>query len=126
MTERQNIPGTSPYEPIIGFSRAVRVGSHVMVSGTGPVGSDECSVAEQTDQCLTLIAAILKEAGTSFEHIVRTRMYLTDRNDWEAVARVHGKFFNFIRPAATMVIVAGLIDPRWKIEIEVDALIPNE
>ncbi len=126
MTERQNIPGTSPYEPIIGFSRAVRVGSHVMVSGTGPVGSDECSVAEQADQCLTLIAAILKEAGTSFEHIVRTRVYLTNRNDWEAVARVHGKFFSFIRPAATMVIVAGLIDPRWKVEIEVDALIPAE
>ena len=125
MTQRQNIPGTSPYEPIIGFSRAVRVGSHVMVSGTGPVGSDECSVAEQADQCLTLIASVLKEAGTSFEHIVRSRIYLTDRNDWEAVARVHGKFFSLIRPAATMVIVAGLIDPRWKVEIEVDALIPE-
>ncbi len=125
MTQRQNIPGTSPYEPVIGFSRAVRVGSHVMVSGTGPVGSDECSVAEQTDQCLTIIAGVLKEAGTSFEHIVRSRIYLTDRNDWEAVARVHGKFFSFVRPAATMVIVAGLIDPRWKVEIEVDALIPE-
>ena len=125
MTQRQNIPGTSPYEPVIGFSRAVRVGSHVMVSGTGPVGSDECSVAEQTDQCLTIIAGVLKEAGTSFEHIVRSRIYLTDRNDWEAVARVHGKFFSFVRPASTMVVVAGLIDPRWKVEIEVDALIPE-
>ena len=125
MSERQNIPGTSPYEPIIGFSRAVRVGRHVVVSGTGPVGSDECSVAEQTDQCLTIIAGALKEAGSSFEHVVRSRIYLCDRNDWEAIARVHGKFFSFVRPAATMVIVAGLLDPRWKVEIEVDALIPE-
>jgi len=126
MSERTNIPGTSPYEPIIGFSRAVKVGSHVMVSGTGPVGADDLSAAEQTDQCLTIIAGVLKEAGTSFEHVVRTRMYLTDREDWEAVARVHGKFFSIIRPAATMVIVAGLIDPRWKVEIEVDALITDQ
>jgi len=126
MSERTNIPGTSPYEPIIGFSRAVKVGRHVMVSGTGPVGADDLSAAEQTDQCLTIIAGVLKEAGTSFEHVVRTRMYLTDREDWEAVARVHGKFFSIIRPAATMVIVAGLIDPRWKVEIEVDALITDQ
>jgi len=126
MSERTNIPGTSPYEPIIGFSRAVRIGRHVMVSGTGPVGADDLSAAEQTDQCLTIIAGVLKEAGTSFEHVVRTRMYLTDREDWEAVARVHGKFFSIIRPAATMVIVSGLIDPRWKVEIEVDALITDQ
>ncbi len=123
---RQNFPGTSPYEPIIGFSRAVRVGSHVIVSGTGPVGCDDADIAGQADQCLTLIAASLKQAGTSFEHVVRTRIYLTDRNDWEAVGRVHGKFFSLIRPAATMVIVAALLDPRWKVEIEVDALIPEE
>ena len=126
MSERQNIPGTSPYEPVIGFSRAVRVGSQVMVSGTGPVGCDDEDISRQTDQCLTLIADILKQAGTSFEHVVRTRIYLTSREDWEAVARVHGKFFKLILPAATMVIVAGLIDPRWKVEIEVDALIPEQ
>jgi len=125
MSTRQNFPGTSPFEPVIGFSRAVRVGRHVMVSGTGPVGEDESGVAEQTAQCLTIIAGILKEAGTSFEHVVRSRIYLTDREDWEAVARVHGKFFSLIRPAATMVIVAGLLDPRWKVEIEVDALLPH-
>ena len=123
---RTNFPGVSPFEPIIGFSRAVRVGSHVMVSGTGPVGRDDAGVAEQANQCLTLIAAVLKEAGTSFEHIVRTRIYLTDRNDWEAVGRVHGKFFSLIRPAATMVVVAGLLDPRWKVEIEVDALVTGQ
>ena len=125
MSERTNIPGTSPYESIIGFSRAVRVGTHVMVSGTGPVGCDDDDVAAQADQCLTIISGVLKEAGTSFEHVVRTRIYLTDREDWEAVARVHGKFFSLIRPAATMVIVAGLLDPRWKVEIEVDALLPD-
>ena len=126
MSERQNLAGTSPYEPVIGFSRAVRVGSHVMVSGTGPVGCDDADIATQTDQCLTIIAGVLKEAGTSFEHVVRSRMYLTDRNDWEAAARVHGKFFKLILPAATIVIVAGLIDPRWKVEIEVDAFIPED
>ena len=109
MSQRQNIPGTSPYEDVIGFSRAVRVGRHVMVSGTGPVGCDDADIAGQTDQCLMLIASILIEAGTSFEH----------------VARIHGKFFSLIRPAATMVGVAGLLDPRWKVEIEVDALLPE-
>jgi enamine deaminase RidA (YjgF/YER057c/UK114 family) len=123
MSERTNIPGTSPYEPVIGFSRAVRVGRHVMVSGTGPIGADDLSPAEQAEQCLTIIAGVLKEAGTSFEHVVRTRMYITDRENWEAIGRIHGKFFSLVRPAATMVIVAGLIDPRWKVEIEVDALI---
>ena len=126
MSERQNIPGTSPYEPIIGFSRAVRVGRHVMVSGTGPVGDDNSGVAEQTAQCLTIIAGVLKEAGTSFEHVVRTRIYLTDVNDWEAAGRVHGKFFALVKPAATMVVVAALLDPRWKVEIEADALIPED
>ena len=122
---RENIPGTSPYEPIIGFSRAVRLGHHVHVSGTGPVGADDKDVAEQTDQCLTLIAAALKNAGSSIEHVYRTRMFLTRTEDWEAVGRVHGKFFSFIRPAATMVVVKELLDPRWRIEIEADALIPE-
>ncbi len=123
MSERENFAGTSPYEPVIGFSRAVRVGQHVMVSGTGPVGCDDADIAGQTDQCLTLIAAALKAAGSSFEHVVRTRIYLTDVNDWEAAGRVHGKFFKLVMPTATMVVVAGLIDPRWKVEIEADALI---
>ena len=126
MSERTNIPGTSPYEPVIGFSRAVRVGRHVMVSGTGPVGADDLGPAEQAEQCLTIIAGVLKEAGTSFEHVVRTRMFLTDHEDWEAVARIHGKFISIIRPAATMIIVSGFIDPRWKVEIEVDALITDQ
>lgn len=122
---RTNIPGTSPYEPVIGFSRAVRIGNHVHVSGTGPVGADDLDVAEQTDQCLTLIAAALKKAGASLEHVYRTRMFLTHTEDWETVGRIHGKFFSLIRPAATMVVVKELLDPRWRIEIEADALIPD-
>lgn len=122
---RTNFPGTSPYEPVIGFSRAVRIGNNVHVSGTGPVGADDADVAEQTDQCLTLIAAALKNAGSSIEQVYRTRMYLTRVEDWEAVGRIHGKFFSLIRPAATMVVVAALLDPKWRIEIEADAFIPD-
>jgi enamine deaminase RidA (YjgF/YER057c/UK114 family) len=125
-TTRTNIPGTSPFEPVIGFSRAVRIGNLVHVSGTGPVGADEADVAEQTEQCLTLIAAALKNAGSSIEHVYRTRMYLTRTEDWEAVARIHGKFFDLIRPAATMVVVAALLNSTWRIEIEADACIPDE
>jgi enamine deaminase RidA (YjgF/YER057c/UK114 family) len=125
MTNRQNIPGNSPYELIIGFSRAVRIGRHVMVSGTGPVGCDDADAAGQADQCLTIIAGVLLQAGTTFEHVVRTRVYLTDREHWEAISRVHGKFFSIIRPATTMVVVSALLDPRWKVEIEVDALLPE-
>lgn len=126
MTKRHNISGTSPFEPIIGFSRAVRIGNHVHVSGTGPVGADDADVPEQTDQCLTLIAAALKKAGSSIDHVYRTRMYLTRTEDWEAAGRIHGKFFSLNRPAATMVVVAALLNPKWRIEIEADACIPNE
>ncbi|MEG9436421.1 RidA family protein [Edaphobacter sp. HDX4] len=125
MFSRKNIPGTSPYEPVIGFSRAVRLGNFVYVSGTGPVGADDLDVAEQTDQCLTLIAAALKNAGSSIEHVYRTRMFLTRTEDWESAGRIHGKFFSLVRPAATMVVVKELLDPRWRIEIEADALIPE-
>ncbi len=122
---RTNIPGTSPYEPVIGLSRAVRIGNHVHLAGTGPVGAEESDVAAQMDQCLTIIAAALKNAGSSIEHVYRTRMYLTDANDWEAVARIHGKFFSLILPAATMIVVSGFINPAWKIEVEADAYIPD-
>jgi len=122
---RTNIPGTSPYEPVIGFSRAVRIGNQVHVSGTGPVGADDLEVAEQTDQCLTIIAAALKKAGASIEHVYRTRMFLTRAEDCETVGRVHGKFFSIVRPAATMVVVKELLDPRWRVEIEADAFIPE-
>jgi enamine deaminase RidA (YjgF/YER057c/UK114 family) len=125
MNHRVNIAGTSPFEPVIGFSRAVRIGDHIHVSGTGPVGADETDVSEQTNQCLTLIAAALKNAGSSIEHVYRTRIYLTRVEDWEAAGRIHGKFFGLIRPAATMVVVAGLLNPNWRVEIEAEACIPD-
>lgn len=125
MPTRTNIPGTSPYEPIIGFSRAVRIGDHVHVSGTGPVGADHADIAQQTEQCLSIIATALKNAGSSIEHVYRTRIYLTHTYDWEIVGQVHGKYFSAIRPAATMVVVKELLNPSWRIEIEADACIPG-
>jgi len=120
---RTNIPGTSPYEPIIGFSRAVRIGNVVHVSGTGPVGADGLSAAEQTRACLKLIETALLNAGASFEHVVRTRIYLTHTGDWQEVGRAHGEVFGNIRPAATMVVVKELLDPRWRVEMEAEAVL---
>jgi enamine deaminase RidA (YjgF/YER057c/UK114 family) len=122
---RRNISGTSPYEPIIGFSRAVRIGNVVHLSGTGPVGADDQDAAGQTRRIFALAAETLVQAGASFDDVVRTRMYLAHAEDWEAVGRVHGEFFGEIRPAATMVVVAALLNPAWRIEIEMDAVIPN-
>ena len=120
---RQNISGSSPFEPIIGFSRAVRVGNTVHVSGTGPVGADEADAATQTRHTLLIIKEALEKAGARFEHVVRTRMYLPHVEDWESVGRAHGEVFANIRPAATMVVVAKLLNPSWRVEIEADAVI---
>ncbi len=122
---RLNIAGSSPYEPLIGFSRAVRVGSAVYVSGTGPVGSDTAGVAEQARCVLGILEAVLAQAGLAREHVMRTRIYLTDASDWEAVGRLHGEFFGAIRPAATMIVVARLLNPSWRVEIEVDAVLDD-
>jgi enamine deaminase RidA (YjgF/YER057c/UK114 family) len=123
---RQNISGSSPFEPIIGFSRAVRVGNNVHVSGTGPVGADEADAATQTRHTLEIIRTALEKAGARMEDVVRTRMYLTHVEDWEAVGRAHGEFFGAIRPAATMVVVAKLLNPAWRVEIEADAAISDK
>lgn len=120
---RKNIPGTSPFEPIIGFSRAVRVDNQVHLSGTGPVGADNEDAAGQTRRIFAIAEKALAEAGASFKDVVRTRMYLTHVEDWEAIGRVHGEFFGAIRPAATMLVVAALLNPGWRIEIEFDAVI---
>ena len=122
---RENISGGSPYEPIIGFSRAVRVGNSVHLAGTGPVGADNEDVAGQTRRIFAIAEEALAKAGASFNDVVRTRMYLTHAEDWEAVGRVHGEFFAATRPAATMVVVAALLNPAWRIEIEMDAVIPD-
>ncbi len=120
---RQNISGTSPFEPVIGFSRAVRVGNSVHVSGTGPVGADDADAATQTRHTLEIIRAALEKAGAKMEDVVRTRMYLTHVDDWEAVGKAHGEVFGTIRPAATMVVVAKLLNPTWRVEVEADAVI---
>jgi enamine deaminase RidA (YjgF/YER057c/UK114 family) len=124
MSTRKNIAGTSPYEPIIGFSRAVRVGNYVHVSGTGPVGADDKSPAEQTRVVLDLIKTALQQAGATLEQVVRTRMFLAHAEDWAAIGRAHGEVFGEIRPASTMV-VAALLNPKWRVEIEADAYIPE-
>lgn len=120
---RQNIAGESPYEPVIGFSRAVRSGQSIYVSGTGPVGAEPADVATQTRHALEIIRGVIEKAGGRLEDVVRTRMYLVAAEDWEAVGRVHGEFFGSIRPAATMVVVAGLLNPSWRVEIEAEAVI---
>src|SRR5487761_1178736 len=122
---RQNIAGSSPYEPIIGFSRAVRIGNIVHVSGTGPVGADEADAAAQTRHVLGIIERILAQAGVRMEDVARARLYLAHQEDWESVGRVHGEFFGAIRPAATMVVVAQLLNPTWRIEIEAEAVMTN-
>jgi enamine deaminase RidA (YjgF/YER057c/UK114 family) len=122
---RQNITGGSPFEPIIGFSRAVRVGNVVHLAGTGPVGADNENAAGQTRRIFAIAEKALAEAGATFGDVVRTRMYLTHTEDWESVGRVHGEFFGTIRPAATMVVVAALLNPAWRIEIEMDAVVDS-
>ena len=122
---RQNISGGSPFEPIIGFSRAVRVGNIVHLAGTGPVGADSLDVEGQTRRIFVIAEEALSKAGASFEDVVRTRMYLTHVEDWEIVGRVHGEFFSTIRPAATMVVVAKLLNPSWRIEIEMEAVLQD-
>jgi enamine deaminase RidA (YjgF/YER057c/UK114 family) len=126
MTERRRVSSGSPFEPTIGFSRAVRIGNRVLVSGTAPVwpdGSCDPDPATQTRRCLEIVLAALAEAGAGAGDVVRTRMFLTDPSDVDAISSVHGEVFGDVRPAATMVVVAALIDPRWKVEIEAEAVV---
>lgn len=125
--ERRTIPGTGAYEPVVGYSRAVVAGERVHVSGTAanpPDGSPPPEdVYDQTLLCLELIGTALEQAGTSLAHVVRTRVYLTDPADFDGFARAHREVFGEVRPANTTVL-AGLFDPRWKVEIEVEAVLP--
>lgn len=123
---RQRVSSGSPYEPRIGFSRAVRVGDRVLVSGTAPIwpdGSVDPDPAVQMRRCLEIITAALGEAGAGPQHVVRTRTYLVDAADGEAVGDVHGEVFGDVRPTSTMVVVQGFLDPRWKVEVEAEAWI---
>jgi enamine deaminase RidA (YjgF/YER057c/UK114 family) len=124
--ERRNISSGSPFEPTIGFSRAVRIGDRVLVSGTAPVwpdGSCPDDAEIQAARCLEIIRAALAEAGATPGDVVRTRIFLTDAADADAVARAHAAMFAEVRPAATMVVVQALLDPRWKVEIEAEATV---
>jgi enamine deaminase RidA (YjgF/YER057c/UK114 family) len=125
--ERRKVSSGSPYEPVIGFSRAVVAGNHVSVSGTAPIMPGDGEPPEdaygQAKRCLEIIVAALAEAGASASDVVRTRTYLTHVDDWEEVGRAHGEFFADVRPTSTMVVVTGFLDPRWRVEMEADAIV---
>jgi enamine deaminase RidA (YjgF/YER057c/UK114 family) len=110
---------------MVGYSRAVRDGRHIYVSGTAPVDIEWQDAYEQASRCLTIVVDALRELGAAPEHVVRTRVYLVDAGDWEAVGRAHGELFGQHPPASAMLVVAGLLDPAWKVEIEADALLPE-
>ena len=124
--ERRLIPGHSPLEPVFGYSRAVVSGQNVHVAGTAPIpreGEPPEGAYEQMRLCLDLVGEALGKAGSRFEDVVRTRIFIADPADWEEVARAHGEVFAGIRPASTAV-VAQLLDPRWRVELEADAVLP--
>lgn len=128
--KRKNISSGSPYEKVIGFSRAVRVGNILAVAGTAPIAPDGSTAAPgdaygQAKRCLEIMAAAIAEGGGRLEDVVRTRMYLTDASVQDEVGRAHGEYFGQIRPAATMVVVKGLVRDDWLVEMEADCLIED-
>ncbi len=129
MTQRQLVSSGTMWEPVVGYSRAVRAGQWVSVAGTtaaaeggGAIGGED--IAQQTREALRRIAYALEQAGATLQDVVRTRMFVTDISRWEEVGRVHGEFFGSVRPATSMVEVSNLIDPTLLVEIEADAVVP--
>ena len=124
---RRLISSGSPYEPVIGFSRAVVEGHHVSVAGTAPVMPDDADPPAdaygQTKRVLEIMLGALAQAGGRPEDVVRTRTFLTSADHWEMAGRAHGEIFGQIRPASTMIVVSGVLDPRWIVEMELDALV---
>ncbi len=125
---RLNISSASPYESQIGFSRAVRIGNTIAVSGTGPIAPDGATAAAgdaygQARRCLEIIAAAIEKAGGSLNDVIRTRMYVTDASLWEEIGRAHGEFFADIKPASTMVEVKALVRDDWLVEIEAECVL---
>jgi len=128
---RQLVSSGSPYESVVGFSRAVRVGNFIAVGGTAPIGLDGETVAPgnaagQTRRCIEIIKAALEEAGSGLEDVVRTRVLLKRIEDWEPVAKVKGEYFKGIRPVDTIMQISTFINPEWLVEIEADAVIDYE
>lgn len=129
MRGRQRVSSGSPWELVVGYSRAVRVDGRVVVAGTAPQWPDGHTVDDpgaQARRCFEIIGAALDEAGASFDDVVRSRIYLVDAADFTAVSEVHGEVFRDIRPANTTVVVAALLDPAWKVEIEVEAIVDHD
>jgi enamine deaminase RidA (YjgF/YER057c/UK114 family) len=128
MSDRQVVPAASPWAASVGYSRAVRVGNHIYVSGTAPVMPDGEPPPEdaygQARRCLEIIVAALAELGAQPEHVVRTRVFITDAEHWEGVGRAHAEVFGEIRPASAMLVITGALDPQFLVEIEADAVIP--
>ena len=125
--ERRVVPAESPFVATVGYSRAVRVGPHVHVSGTAPImpgeGEPPVDPYEQAKRCLEIVVAALAEVGARPEDVVRTRAYLTEADDWKDVGRAHGEVFGSVQPVTAFIVVKGLLDPRWRVEFEPDALV---
>ena len=130
MTGRRHTASASPYEALIGFARALRVGDRILVSGTAPVEPDGSSTpgdaATQAERCFAIIGQAIEQLGGRIDDVVRTRMYLTYPTDADAVGRVHGRIFGSVRPAATMLVTAALLRPDWRVEIEAEAIVESD
>jgi enamine deaminase RidA (YjgF/YER057c/UK114 family) len=130
MAKRRLVSSGSYLEPVIGFSRAVRVGNHIVVGGTAPIaaGGGTAAIGDaygQTKRCLEIVAKAIADAGGRIEDVTRTRIILTDIGDWEAAARAHAEVFRDIRPVTTLMAVGAFVDPDWLVEIEAEAVIAD-
>lgn len=128
---RQLVSSGSPYESVVGFCRAMRVGNHISIGGTAPIGADGKTVGmgdvgAQTRRCIEIVKAALEEAGASLSDVVRTRMLLTRIEDWKAMAEVRGEYFRDIRPVDTIMQVTSFVNPEWLVEMEADAIVDSD